>query len=110
MTALAIGSPVGLATGIARGLTVGITLGIVSGLAVGLAAISYESTWLRWQLARCWLWASRRLPWRLMTFLEDAEKRGTLRQVGSVYQFRHIQLQHSLASRASLRDATRRLS
>ncbi|HEX3965787.1 MAG TPA: NACHT domain-containing protein [Trebonia sp.] len=40
-----------------------------------------------------------RLPRRLMKFLADAHKRGVLRQVGAVYQFRHIELQHHLADR-----------
>jgi hypothetical protein len=40
-----------------------------------------------------WLELHHRLPWPLMTFLADAHQRGVLRQVGSVYQFRHIDLQ-----------------
>jgi len=104
MTAVAVGGPIGIATGFSRSLTVGITLGIVCGIAVGSVAISYESAWPEWLLARCWLFTSRRLPWRLMAFLEDADHRGALRQVGAVYQFRHMQLQRSLASHASLTD------
>jgi hypothetical protein len=38
------------------------------------------------------------LPWRLMAFLADAHRRGVLRQVGSVYQFRHIELQRRLTN------------
>jgi hypothetical protein len=34
-----------------------------------------------------------------MSFLADAHRRGVLRQVGAVYQFRHIELQHRLANR-----------
>jgi hypothetical protein len=34
-----------------------------------------------------------------MDFLSDAHRRGVLRQVGAVYQFRHIELQHRLAAR-----------
>jgi hypothetical protein len=109
VTVVAVGVPVGLTTGIARGLTVGITLGIVSGLAIGLAAISNESAWPRWQLARCCLWATRRLPWLLMAFLQDANYRGVLRQAGPVYQFRHIELQHKLASSIPPTSATYRL-
>ena len=96
MTVLAVGGPIGLTAGLARGLTAGITLGTVSGLVVGLAAISYETAWPRWQLARSWLCLNRQLPWRLMAFLSDAENHGVLRQAGSVYQFRHTQLQRSL--------------
>ncbi|TXC95232.1 NACHT domain-containing protein [Streptomyces sp. ISID311] len=42
----------------------------------------------------------RRLPRDLMAFLADAhEHRGVLRQIGPVYQFRHIDLQRRLANR-----------
>jgi hypothetical protein len=36
-----------------------------------------------------------------MGFLADAHRRGVLRQAGAVYQFRHIELQHRLATRPS---------
>jgi NACHT domain len=106
VTAVAVGLPVGVMIGIGRGVwhgislgpSLGITLGIVSGVAAGLAAVSNESAWLRWQLARCWLAATRRLPWRLTAFLEDAASRGVLRRSGAVYQFRHVALQRRLAS------------
>ena len=35
-----------------------------------------------------------------MDFLTDAHKRGVLRQAGAVYQFRHVELQHRLATKA----------
>ena len=38
-----------------------------------------------------------RLPLRLMSFLDDAHRRGVLRQAGAVYQFRHARLQDRLA-------------
>ena len=44
-----------------------------------------------------WLACRRRLPWRTMSFLRDAEHRGVLRQVGAVYQFRHVRLQQELS-------------
>lgn len=53
----------------------------------------------RYASALVWLTLSRRLPWRVMTFLSDARARGVLRQVGAVYQFRHPRLQQSLAAR-----------
>jgi hypothetical protein len=46
--------------------------------------------------ARIWLACRGRLPWRTMHFLADASSRGVLRQVGAVYQFRHIRLQKQL--------------
>lgn len=46
----------------------------------------------------CVLLSSRNmLPLRLMSFLEDAHRRGVLRQAGGVYQFRHTLLQERLA-------------
>jgi len=33
-----------------------------------------------------------------MEFLEDARKRGVLRTIGPIYQFRHARLQDRLAS------------
>jgi hypothetical protein len=41
-----------------------------------------------------------KLPRRLLPFLEDAHSRGILRQVGTVYQFRHAMLQQYLADSA----------
>jgi hypothetical protein len=54
--------------------------------------------WTEYVVARIRLAAKRRVPWRFMSFLADAhERRGVLRQVGAVYQFRHIDLQRHLA-------------
>jgi NACHT domain len=63
-----------------------------------LGGVNYAS-WL-FNDARIWLACGRRLPWRPITFLVDAHNRGVLRQVGAVYQFRHIRLQERLSSRA----------
>lgn len=45
------------------------------------------------------MFSRRRLPLRLMRFLEDAHRRGILRQSGGAYQFRHRLLQEHLASK-----------
>jgi len=51
--------------------------------------------------ARTWLALRGRLPRQLMTFLADAHAhRGVLRQVGAVYQFRHIELQRPVTMTA----------
>jgi len=47
--------------------------------------------------ARIWLFARGQMPWRTLGFLADAHRRGVLRQMGAVYQFRHIRLQERLA-------------
>lgn len=46
---------------------------------------------------RCLLWATGRLPLRLVTVLEDAARRGLLRRVGGGYLFVHPTLQDELA-------------
>jgi hypothetical protein len=72
--------------GFAFGLPVGLTLGFI------------RSMWMEYLVARIRLAAMRRVPWHFMSFLADAhERRGVLRQVGAVYQFRHIDLQRHLA-------------
>ncbi|MDX2934480.1 NACHT domain-containing protein [Streptomyces ipomoeae] len=53
----------------------------------------------RFVLIRLYLLLRWRLPWNVMAFLDDAHRhRGVLRQVGSVYQFRHVDLQRHLAT------------
>jgi hypothetical protein len=52
---------------------------------------------LYYVLAARWLAGTGRLPWRLMTFLDDAYRLGLLRVVGPAYQFRHAELQDHLA-------------
>jgi NACHT domain len=72
---------------------------LVSVAVVTLAA-SFTIAWPNYVIARASLALLRRLPWRFMGFLADAHRRGILRQAGAVYQFRHIELQHRLATRA----------
>jgi len=113
---------VGLVGGLVGGLTVGFGGGLAVGLAVGLMFVLMfvlvvvlvvafgpwlglavglgEPAWGMFALTRAWLAARGQLPRDLMTFLTDAhEKHGVLRQVGPVYQFRHLELQHRLANR-----------
>jgi hypothetical protein len=70
----------------ARGFGLGTGLGCV----VDNASVLYAAS-LAW-------WALRgRLPWRLIRFLDDAHRRGVLRQTGAVHRFRHADLQRHLA-------------
>jgi hypothetical protein len=97
---LAFGVIIGLANGFARGYPVGIRVGVTNMIAAGLSVGFIQASWGSFILAKWWLAMRRRLPWRLMAFLADAhEKRGVLRQVGAVYQFRHAELQRRLANR-----------
>ncbi len=78
--------------------------GTIFGVAMWIALWSglvfvLSGPWGRWfMISRCWLPVHRRLPWPVIAFLDDAYKRGALRQVGAVYQFRHSRLQSHLAS------------
>lgn len=93
--------------GIVVGIVVAVEVGLVSGIVFGFAFPIYvgvylsqtRTAWPSYVLVRGWLALHRRLPWSLMDFLADAHQRGILRQAGSVYQFRHIDLQHRLATR-----------
>jgi hypothetical protein len=69
-----------------------------------ITAVLYERRLVRpTAVAMAWFaWACfGRVPWRTSAFLDDAHRnRSVLRKVGSVYQFRHIQLQRRLAGRS----------
>lgn len=67
-------------------------------LAVVLLLGGTATAWVCYVDARLRLAALRRLPWRTTSFLDDAHRRGVLRQTGAVYQFRHIRLQQQLAA------------
>jgi hypothetical protein len=53
--------------------------------------------WPLYTAAEFWLGACGCLPFRLIRFLDDAYRRGVLRQVGPVYEFRHVELRRYLA-------------
>ncbi|MGW2951483.1 NACHT domain-containing protein [Streptomyces eurythermus] len=75
-------------------------IGFWSGLVLGLAAALHRTAWGDFALCRLYLAARYRavLPRHFMAFLTDAHQmRGVLRQVGPIYQFRHIDLQRRLA-------------
>ncbi|MFJ8004884.1 NACHT domain-containing protein [Streptomyces fagopyri] len=55
------------------------------------------SAWGRFLITRGWLAVTGRTPWRLMRFLDEAHRRGVLRQSGAYYEFRHQRLQRRLA-------------
>jgi hypothetical protein len=96
---LTTGLGVGVTTGFIGGLRLGLGLGLAVGLAVGFFVSETQTASPSFILARSWLALHHRLPWSLMDFLADAHRWGVLRQAGAVYQFRHIELQHRLASR-----------
>ncbi|WP_394618876.1 DMT family transporter [Lentzea sp. JNUCC 0626] len=73
-----------------------VAAGGLFGLAVGLS-VCLSRAWGAFGCTRLWLAACGHIPVRFMTFLDDAHRRGVLRQVGAVYQFRHARLQERLA-------------
>ncbi len=70
--------------------------GLVLRLANRIGNGHQATAWIWFLASRSWLAFQGRLPWNLMAFLDDAHKRGVLRQVGAVYQFRHARLQDRL--------------
>jgi hypothetical protein len=102
---LVLGTAAGRAARLLLGMkdapAAGTAAGLVFGLVSALGFVVATTAWPRWELTCGWLALRQHLPWRLMSFLQDAHKRGVLRQAGAVYQFRHLELQHRLASRPS---------
>lgn len=99
----------GLALGLARLLVLALALGrlepvalpldLVLGPLIGVLLGIGLSAWGQWLVfARVWLPLTGRLPWAVAAFLDDACRRGVLRQVGAVHQFRHARLQAHLTS------------
>lgn len=73
-------------------------IGAVGGLGGGLSYTLAFTAWGQWiLLSRIWLPLTGRLPWAVTAFLDDAYRRGVLRQAGAVYQFRHARLQDHLS-------------
>ncbi|MGM1063048.1 NACHT domain-containing protein [Saccharothrix sp. Mg75] len=70
---------------------------LLSGLSCGLCYCLALTAWGQWVLfARTCLPLAGRLPRSLPAFLDDATRRGVLRQAGAVHQFRHARLQDRL--------------
>ena len=97
MTAV-LGSGVILATAPVGGLSWGALWALPVGVAVGMF-VGFVNPWPAYVSGRVYLALRHLLPWPLLDFLEDAHRRGVLRQAGAVYQFRHVELQHRLAAR-----------
>ncbi|MCU7827050.1 hypothetical protein [Kitasatospora sp. DSM 101779] len=79
------------------GLVDGLFIGAVGGLGGALSYVLAFTAWGQWVvLTRVLLPLTGKLPWDPAAFLDDAYRRGVLRQTGAVYQFRHVRLQHHL--------------
>jgi hypothetical protein len=84
-------APAGLLAGMLLGLATRVSYG--AGVAVAMNARGH---WL--VLTRMWLVVTRRLPFDVIGFLDDAHNKGVLRQIGGMWEFRHANLQQALAS------------
>ena len=100
---LVLGTLMGLGGILALGYELGLMGVPVGWLMGGLLVGNGGSAWGRFTIVRGWLALRGRLPWPLLSFLDDAHRLGVLRQAGAIYQFRHALLQDHLAatSRAS---------
>jgi len=121
---LTMGLILGLIFGIIFALLGGLKFGLTFGILAALAAmLSFSITavivgvfaggrmrgvpaWPAYEFVRVALKLERRVPWRLMRFLDDAHHLGIVRQAGAMYQFRHATLQDHLAG-AYNRDSQR---
>lgn len=111
---VAVGVAVGIATGIAFGISIWVAIGLVPGVVVGigsgvaigaLAGIAAGATNVNFFMPAFAAFALMRRanqgPVRMMSFLEDARRRGILRTAGPAYQFCHARLQDLLAENAA---------
>ncbi|MFL6143535.1 MAG: NACHT domain-containing protein [Labedaea sp.] len=86
---------VGIIVGYTFGFDAGLVVGLISAVA-GMLSGGLDTAWGLYVIVRGWLALQGKMPLRLMRFLDDAHKRGLLRQAGAVYQFRHARLQDHL--------------
>lgn len=104
--AVVLGPEVGIVSGVLsgsalRGLQTGLVFAVEGAIAGGIGYGLAFTAWGQWLgIARIWLPLTGRLPWRPVAFLDDACRRGVLRQSGAVYQFRHARLQDHLIKAA----------
>lgn len=82
-------------------------IGISSALVIGLAFGFYHAATPAFRITTWWLAIRRRVPWRLVAFLEKAYELSVLRMSGASYQFRHGELQVHLAAKYDLEQAQR---
>ncbi|MFH8293036.1 hypothetical protein [Streptomyces sp. NPDC018059] len=83
----------------AENVSLFVYVALLIGVLVTIAIVLFRTASAPWFIARHYYAARRLLPRNLLAFLRDAhENRGVLRQVGAVYQFRHLHLQHQLGA------------
>jgi hypothetical protein len=78
-----------------------VALGLGSAFVIGFGNGLVGTAYGQWLIARTYLALIGRTPFALARFLDDAHRRGVLRQAGAVFQFRHVRLQERLAAPAA---------
>jgi hypothetical protein len=73
--------------------------GILFGITLGVIVASFNTAWPTFVLALLWFAARRKVPFRLIAFLNAAHASGLLRQEGPLFQFSHDHLRQRLARR-----------
>lgn len=87
------GAAMGVIAWIGAGPVMGAVFAAIGGITIAVGGALSLSPWGQWVLfGRVWLPLTRRLPWRVHEFLDDAHQRGVLRADGGYYQFRHDRL------------------
>ena len=82
----------GLVGGLVGSLGMGLVSGLIFGLVSGLGLSMIKTAWPAYILTKGRLASRRHLPWSLMSFLANAARVECRREVGAVYQVRHLEL------------------
>ncbi|MFC9612335.1 caspase family protein [Streptomyces sp. NPDC056938] len=89
----------GVVDGLVQGLVNGILFGVMGGVTIAVCGALSGTAWGQWVIfARIWLPLTGRMPWAVISFLDDACERRVLRKAGAAYQFRHTRLQERMLS------------
>jgi hypothetical protein len=86
----------GIAFAVVFGVALGSLIGVVAFVALTVTVSLTVSMWAAFNVSRIWLASTGMLPMQIMGFLDEAYRRGILRQDGGSYQFRHIELKEAL--------------
>ncbi|WP_305788199.1 NACHT domain-containing protein [Symbioplanes lichenis] len=87
-------------TGAAAALPpLGPVTGLRFGLCIGGVFAACLTSWPAFVTAHVTLAVTGKIPWRLMSFLQDAYDLNVLRREGAAYQFRHSDIRDRLADR-----------
>jgi hypothetical protein len=102
---LVVAATAGIAFGVVYGAALGPLFGAIALASLTISVAVTVSMWGAFSVSRVWLALAEKMPIRIMIFLDEAYRRGVLRQVGGSYQFRHTELKEALLASARKREA-----